>query len=255
MNNLSTNTKLRFTTTYGTGDTLRTAVSLVSTGADGTYSFDLVYGMHMIETSYGGHWNFLGNVNISELTPTTQTINELLENFSVPLPGDETDTVSYKSMNLMGEWDAGTGNFPPNPMYPSRLSDVWTISTGGTMDSGTGYTLLVNENDMVYWSITNQQWQKSGAYTALSDGELPVGGETGAIEATTMASLFAGLVRVYTLDGTYTRTTITHNKNRNVVPMFFNSASKIEYPIYKQIDSNNLEVIAGEPLLGTLIVI
>lgn len=251
----STGTKVRFTCMQGKDTLLKTAPQIMTTStSDGSYDVQLLLGMHYIEVLYDGQWNFLGNVQVDAQTPSPITLNTLIDNHSVPIPGSTAELPSYKSMNLKGEWDASSGNFPPDPIYPNQLSDVWTVSTGGTM-TGPQPSMTVIANDMLYWNITDQAWSLFRSAPLPGEDEVLTGTQNGDVTVVAFASLFAGMIQMYNLDGSQMSTTITHNKNRKVVPMFFNSSNRLEYPIYDQPDGNTLVVTAGENLLGTLIVI
>jgi hypothetical protein len=253
----STKTKLRFTCTSGVGPVLKTAPQVYTCDATGNYDFLVNYGMYIIEVMYSSQWNFLGHVNVIDTLTSPTDINTLLQEATVPIPINAAELPSYNVLNPMGDWDASTTHFPPNPLYPLKLADTWRISVGGTMDNGT-YTMTVREDDVVYWSIVAQRWRRLGSTfetddIALAEGEVLAGGEFGHAEAVSMANLITQQIAIHTFDGTSNSIDIVHNKNRKVYPLYFGSDGVIEYPSFAEVDSNTLRIVSAGMLDGTLI--
>lgn len=269
MTEASSQTKIRFTCSSGMLSVLKTATQTISTGTDGSYDFNLNEGMYVIEAMYGGHWNYLGNVNITSSVPSPSTLNDLLATYSVPLPDDVQEFTTYNVLSPKGDFNASAGNFPSDPMYPTKIADTWRITTAGTLTNDT-YTLEVEVNDIIYWSIVNQRWFRWGSEhtdidlsTAtfdvdqinLTEGQLLHGTLAGRAEATTMATLLAGQIIIHTFDGTSNSVTVAHNKNRKVFPIMFATDGTIVAPTYTESDADNLLVEAADNLTGTLIIL
>ena len=257
----SKGTKLRFTCSSGELTVLKTATQVLTTDINGGYSFNLKFGMYIIEVMYSNQWNFLGNVLVNEATPVITDINTLLEDHLVPIPDSLPEDINYSTMVMRGDWDASGGEFPPAPIYPTKLSYVYRVSNSGNMANVYRSDLNVSTNDLIYWSFDEQNYNKVnsgvGIGVELGEGELAVGNAFGSVEARTFEQLFNGLPRLYTLDGTSTSITITHNRNRRVQPIFFNASNIVEYPVYTQPDDNlNILIVeAGGNLEGTLMII
>lgn len=253
----SAKTEIRFTCTSGSGPVLKTAPQIFKCDAEGNYDFFLNYGMYVIEVLYSSQWNFLGHVNVTDTITSPTDINTLLEEAAVPIPPATSEFPTYNVLNPMGDWDASTTHFPPDPLYPLKLADTWRISVGGTMDNGT-YTMTVREDDMVYWSIVGQRWRRIGSTfetddIMLAEGEVLAGGAFGHAEATSMANLITQQISVHTFNGTLNSMDIVHNKNRKVYPLYFGADGVIEYPSFAEVDANTLRVVSAGMLDGTLI--
>ena len=259
LQNPSAKTEIRFICTTGVANVLKTATQVFTCGIDGSYDFPLLNGMYVVEVKYQAQWNFLGHINVTDAIGSPIDMKTLLSSAAVPIPVNVAELPSYNVLNPRGDWDASPGFYPPDPMYPTKLSDTWRISVAGTMDNGS-YTMAVKEDDVIYWSLVNQRWQRIGNSFGLEDvplqeGETIVGNQFGQAEAISVASMITQQISVHTFDGTAATVDIVHNKNRKVYPLYFDERSVIEYPVYAEIDSNTLRVASAAPLTGTLIIL
>ncbi len=78
MDAVSSGTTVRVIPTVNEGETLMTITASIITDVDGSYDFQLVYGVHTIEINFSDQYRLVGTVTVDNTTPTPITLPALL---------------------------------------------------------------------------------------------------------------------------------------------------------------------------------